>query len=361
MHDNFASKPWRYALGMMSGTSGDGVDLVLADLAPADGARFQILKCSTEPYPENWAENLRFRPLSAEAFLDLDHNLGLYLGACAQKFLAQAQAEGLPAAQFIASHGHTWFHQPALKRSYQLGCGPEISLQSGLICVNDFRRSDVLRGGQGAPLVPIGDRDLFPEFEACLNLGGFANVSFMQKGPGLAYDIAPLNLGLNRWAQKLGLPFDRDGAIAAQNSPDPGLVAALDALPYYQQKGPKSLGIEWLDQVFWPCIESFKPSPEVAISSLSEHSARQIARQLKQEGCQSALVTGGGAHNKHLINRIETHWGKALSLPSPELIDFKEALVFAYLGSLCLQGRVNVLAAVTGADCDHCSGQIYRV
>lgn len=344
------------ALGLMSGTSLDGLDLCAVEFRFDKTWQFQILKTTTLPYSEAWQEKLSYKSLSAEALLELNHQYGIYLAEASQAFLKDHNLK----VDFIASHGHTWFHQPEKGITYQLGCGPEIASATGLTTITDFRIGDVILGGQGAPLVPIGDRDLFAQYQACLNLGGFANISFTLQGQRIAFDICPLNIALNFYCQKLGLPYDDGGIIAATFPYDEKLVAELNALGFYQKKPPKSLGIEWVQQNIFPIVEQYDLSLEVIISSLSEHSARQISNCLKRNKIENCLFSGGGALNEHLVDRIGFLSAKSISLASTEVLHFKEALIFAYLGLLALENQVNILSSVTGAKMDHCGGHIYK-
>ncbi len=344
------------ALGLMSGTSLDGLDLCGVEFSFDKEWQFKIVKTETLAYSSSWRERLTYKNLSAEALLELNHQYGIYLAKASQTFINKHNLK----LDFIASHGHTWFHQPEKGITYQLGCGPEIAAITNCTTISNFRLDDVILGGQGAPLVPIGDRDLFNKHQACLNLGGFANISFDKNGERIAFDICPLNIALNFYCQKLGLPYDDGGIIAATFPYHEKLVVELDALGFYQLPAPKSLGIEWVKKEIFPLINSYELSPEVIISSLSEHSARQISKCLVKNKIDNCLFSGGGALNEHLVQRISFLSAKKIELAPLEVLHFKEALIFAYLGLLRLENKVNILSSVTGASRDHCGGQIYK-
>jgi anhydro-N-acetylmuramic acid kinase len=344
------------ALGLMSGTSLDGLDICAVEFWHDQSWQFQINKAATLPYSNEWQEKLRYKNLSAEALLELNHQFGIYLAQASQRFIKDNKLE----LDFIASHGHTWFHQPEKGITYQLGCGPEIFALTGLTTITDFRSGDVALGGQGAPLVPIGDRDLYAQHQACLNLGGFANISFEENGQRIAFDVCPMNIALNFYCQKLGLPYDDGGIIAATFSYDQELVSKLDAIEFYKKDPPKSLGIEWVQKEIFSMISETKLSIETTISSLSEHCARQISNCLIQNKLNNCLVSGGGSLNEHLIHRIRFLSGKQIIIADNQSLHFKEALIFAYLGLLAYRGEVNILSSVTGAKKDHCGGLIYK-
>jgi len=344
------------ALGLMSGTSLDGLDICAVEFWHDQAWCFKINKATTLPYSAAWQQKLRYKNLSAEALLELNNQFGIYLAQASLHFLEENKLT----VDFIASHGHTWFHQPEKGITYQLGGGPEIAALTGLTTITDFRSNDVALGGQGAPLVPIGDRDLFAQHQACLNLGGFANISFDAKATRIAFDICPLNIALNFYCQKLGLPYDDGGIIAATFPYDEKLVRDLEALTFYRKSPPKSLGIEWVQREIFPLVAQRELSWEVIISSLSEHSARQISNCLVTNKLEDCLLSGGGALNEHLVERIRFLSGKNISLAPELVLHFKEAIIFAYLGLLSLKNKINVLSSVTGAKKDHCSGHIYN-
>jgi anhydro-N-acetylmuramic acid kinase len=264
----------------------------------------------------------------------------------------------------VASHGHTVFHQPSQHLSLQIGNGWALHSASREKVITDFRMLDVQLGGQGAPLVPIGDQLLFPQVEFCINLGGISNLSMHHNGQRIAFDSSPFNLLLNREAVKLGQPFDRDGAWARAGALDAQLLEELNALPFYGLQGAKSLGRESMEQLFIPLIDKRGLPPKTILHTLVEHYAIQIAAVIRSHASTttpSVLLTGGGAYNHYFVERLDHHlnqqWIQVEA--SKELVEFKEALIFAFLGVLKLRGEANALASVTGASRDSCGGVCY--
>lgn len=345
-------------LGIMSGTSLDGLDLCLVEFPLQQPAHFQILAAETLAYSTDWQKALSFKAMDARDLAQLDEDYARYLAEQVNHFLTKHQISK-ERVDCIGAHGHTWFHEPEKGISLQIGNRPILATATGLKVVCDFRVQDIALGGQGAPLVPIGDRDLFGQHEACLNLGGFANISLSVDGKRLAWDIGPCNLPLNHYCAKLGLSYDADGTIAAAFGVDQALFEALNALPYYQLSGPKSLGREWLEAEVLPLVERFPLSTEEKIATLNRHIAWQISESLKKHGIRKVLISGGGSYNTTLIQAIGSMGSFELELAPAPLNDFKEALIFAYLAFLKLQGKNNVLASVTGAREDHCSGIVF--
>jgi anhydro-N-acetylmuramic acid kinase len=276
----------------------------------------------------------------------------------------------------IASHGHTVFHRPEKNITLQIGDGAEIAAKTGITTVSDFRRFDVALGGQGAPLVPAGDELLFGHYTFCLNLGGFANISFRESGKRLAFDICPVNIVMNRLAREKGLEFDRGGQLAASGLVDPDLLNKIESLDFYNLDGPRSLGKEWVDEVFMPVLECSRAGVADKLRTVCEHIALQIAAVTKEyrkkeksavtssgtdpAAAGSLLITGGGARNDFLSGLIaEKVSPVTIVIPEEELVDYKEAIIFAFLGLLRLRNEVNCLASVTGASRDNCGGIIH--
>jgi anhydro-N-acetylmuramic acid kinase len=264
----------------------------------------------------------------------------------------------------VASHGHTVFHQPEKGLSLQIGNGWALHQASGEKVLADFRMLDVQLGGQGAPLVPIGDQLLFPGVDFCINLGGISNLSLEKNGQRIAFDCSPFNLLLNREAVKLGSAYDQDGEWARAGNLNLALLAQLNALSFYGVSGAKSLGRESIDQVFIPLLDQARLSPKDCLSTLVEHFAIQIAALIRTHALKatpSVLLTGGGAYNCYFVERLDHHlnqnWVQVEA--SKELIEFKEALIFAFLGVLNLRGEANALASVTGATRDSSGGIVF--
>ncbi|MBE0637498.1 MAG: anhydro-N-acetylmuramic acid kinase [Bacteroidales bacterium] len=344
-------------IGLMSGTSLDGVDLAFCEFTFATGKwKFTIPVAVTYSYPEEWKQKLALaHGLTAEGLARLNVDYGKFLGKLLNQFIKQHHLS----PDLIASHGHTVFHRPETGFTLQIGSGPEIAAQTGITTVCDFRSQDVALGGQGAPLVPLGDKLLFGEYDFCLNLGGFSNISFDENGLRKAYDICPVNIILNRLAQSLGHEFDTDGKLAASGTIHLGLLEALNNLDFYVQPAPKSLGREWVEMVFVPVLDPFELAVHDQLRTVSEHIAVQISRQTQRKPDGKLFVTGGGAKNVFLMNRIKALTGHQIIVPNEKIIDFKEALIFAFLGLLRYKSKFNCLASVTGAARDHSSGAIY--
>lgn len=345
-------------VGLMSGTSLDGLDLCCVHF-DYDGAwRYQIVKAESVDYPAALREKLATaQSMSALDYARLHSDYGLFLGEQVRDFVAR---NGLK-VDLVASHGQTIFHQPGVRFTAQIGSGAGIAATCGIDTVCDFRTTDVALGGQGAPLVPIGDAVLFADYEYCLNLGGFSNISYEQESQAstrVAYDISPVNYVLNHYAGRLGMAYDKDGATARSGHICAGLLEALNGLPFYAQDGPKSLGREWVEAEVYPLIESYHLPVEDVLSTFVEHVAMQVARHVRGG---RVLVTGGGARNVYLVERMRAAAPQAtFVVPDPLTIDFKEALIFALLGALYVAGMPNCLASVTGAAHDNIGGCLYK-
>ena len=345
-------------IGVMSGTSLDGVDLAHIEFHLIDNKwTFEILNSETIVYSQNWINQLKLAVNFSEKQLEnLNQDYTTLLASTVSTFIEKHKIENLDA---ICSHGHTILHQPQNGFTLQIGNLPKISTLIHQTVVCDFRIQDVKLGGQGAPLVPIGDRILFSEYDYCINLGGFSNVSFEQNGQRIAFDISPVNTVLNYYANELRLNYDDKGNISRTGKINTELLNELNSLGFYQQKFPKSLGFEFVKEIILPIVESFEISVEDKLRTFTEHIATQTALALPNKSGRM-LTTGGGAYNDFLVERIQSHLPKMeIIIPSPKILEFKEALIFALLGVLKLRGEINVLSSVTGAKTDHSSGKIY--
>lgn len=346
-----------HVLGVMSGTSLDGIDLaeVFFSVSEEGSWTFKIGSSETIGYSDVWRTRLGLGVHYSKADLDkLDHDFTLLLGEVMSNFISKNGIKDLDA---VCSHGHTILHRPEQGITLQIGNLPKLSelVKETIVC--DFRVQDVALGGQGAPLVPIGDRMLFSQFDYCLNLGGFANVSMERDGQRVAYDICPVNIVLNQYAETLGHPFDEGGKIAASGIVHDELLQKLNTLPYYFEPGPKSLGLEWVEETIFPILNASEVATEDILATFTEHIAFQLAAQFLEGS--SVLITGGGAYNDFMVNRLQVHRNVRTTIPSSEIIEYKEALVFGLLGVLKLRGEVNCLASVTGAKHDHSSGKVF--
>lgn len=346
------------AIGLMSGTSLDGLDIAACEFILADGKwSFKILSSHTYPYSPEWKEKLSgLASADALTFSYINVEYGHFLGRLTRIFLENTGFQ----PDLIASHGHTVFHQPGNGLTVQIGSGSAIAAETGIPVVCDFRSADVALGGQGAPLVPVGDRLLFSDFDACLNLGGFANISMELNVDRIAFDICPVNIVLNRLAAKLGMEYDKDGETARSGNVDFDLLERLNNLDYYNQKWPKSLSREWLEQEFLPLTDNYNGPVTDLMRTVCEHVALQVNRSLDFQKHFRVLVTGGGAHHQFLMERIRQSGNHHWVIPQNEWIDYKEALVFAFLGVLRWRGEPNVLHSVTGSSINHAGGAIYH-
>jgi anhydro-N-acetylmuramic acid kinase len=348
-------------LGLMSGTSLDGVDLALCKFYCRNGAfHYQLIGAETIAYPGYIKEKLDDAlNISAQGLQTIDQELGAYYAELILGFLDRYPNQ--PPPLLIASHGHTVLHQPDKGITMQIGNGAVIAKHTGITVINDFRIQDVAKGGQGAPLVPVGDRDLFGEFSFCLNLGGIANVSFDEGGTRIACDISPCNMALNTITSWIDIEYDRNGALAARGGVQPDLLERLNALAYYRLPAPKSLGKEWFLRSFLPEIRRTEITIEDLLRTVNEHIADQVASFINAKHINGSrvLITGGGVHNRFLVSLLKNKCQADLFIPGKQLIDFKEAIVFAYLGLLRHLDLNNVLASVTGAGSDTSAGIIH--
>ncbi|MFP5438443.1 MAG: anhydro-N-acetylmuramic acid kinase [Bacteroidia bacterium] len=348
-------------LGVMSGTSLDGVDIARFTLAENNGGwDYEIHEADTIAYTPEWVKVLK------EAVnYDLPQLEALnkeYTTLLAGMITAFVDVYNIKELDAVSSHGHTILHQPDKGVTLQIGNLPEIAALTGRVVVCNFRVQDVIMGGQGAPLVPIGDRLLFSGYDYCLNLGGFSNISFEEHGERIAFDICPVNTVLNFYANRLGYAYDEGGNIAKGGRLNPMLLERLDFLEFYRQPYPKSLGFEYVKNTVLPLIEEYNIQTEDKLRTFTRHIARQIAVILRQNtsGDKTMLVTGGGAYNAYLINSLAGLLPHVkIVVPDDKTIQYKEALIFALLGVLRLRNEVNVLGSVTGAPADHCSGYVY--
>ena len=346
-----------FCIGVMSGTSLDGVDLVYCSFNLNSYNDFEIIHAKTISYPLDWYNSLKnaihFSKLKLE-HLHVDY--GKYLGLLINEFVAEYKIKKL---DFIASHGHTVLHEPDKGITLQVGDGNEISKLTKAKVVYDFRAQDVKLGGQGAPLVPVGDELLFSDYNYCLNLGGFSNISFNQESIRIAFDICPVNIVLNHYVKKIGYDFDESGKIAATGKVNAELLNRLNSIDFYNKNPPKSLGLEWVQKEIFPLIDSLETENKNILRTFVEHIAIQIGKIIVDD--KKVLVTGGGVFNSYLIKRIEFYAKTEITLVDDKLIDFKEALIFSFLGLLKINNEINCLKSVTGASIDHSSGVVVEL
>ncbi len=345
-------------IGLMSGTSLDGLDIALCEFKEHLGTfSFKIIAAKTISYDQDWKIKLsNAQHLSAIQYFDTHTKYGRFIANETNQFLNSLSIK--PNA--IASHGHTVFHQPTLGFTNQLGCGATIAALTGLNTVCDFRSKDVSLAGQGAPLVPIGDKLLFGEYDACLNIGGIANISYNNKnGDRIAYDLCVANMLLNYLAEKKGFLFDKGGEMAKSGLVDDLLLNQLNDLKYYKKTGAKSIGREWFENNILNFFDTKEKEVTNLLATAIEHIASVIASELNSNNIKNVLLTGGGTFNSFLIERIKSKTNSIIVIPSVELINFKEAIIFAFLGYLRLNQITNTLKTVTGANKDSIGGAVY--
>ncbi len=355
MKQHSGNKNFYPVIGMMSGTSLDGLDIAACLFQESfSGWKYEIIVAETIDYSPEWDKKLRqSHTLSGEELTMLDRQYGVYLGQQVRRFLSKHGIIG----GLVASHGHTVFHLPGKGCTLQIGHGAYIAAETGLPAVTDFRSTDIALSGQGAPLVPIGDKLLFGEYSFCLNLGGFANLSFDQNGERKAGDICPANIVLNYLASKHGHNFDKNGDHGRNGIINHELLNALNNLDFYNTPLPRSLGREWVDEYIFPLFRTFPDSTNNHLRTFYEHIALQISRYIVPNSI--VLITGGGAFNVFILERLSFFTGAELYKPSDQLIKFKEALIFAFIGHLRFTNKTNCLKSVTGASRDSCCGALY--
>ncbi len=346
-------------IGVMSGTSLDGIDLAYITFEIEDNWRFKIHHAETISYTDVWINKLsNLTNSDIDVLKQLDEDYTVYLSQIINTFINKYKLNSIDA---ICSHGHTALHQPENGLTYQIGNLKHISDLTKQTVICDFRVQDVALGGQGAPLVPIGDKILFLEYDFCLNLGGFANISFEHDNGRIAFDICPVNIVLNYYSKIIGLDYDPDGSIASEGNINIRLLDELNSLKFYQLSFPKSLGLEWVEANIINKIDCYNLEVKDILRTVVEHAVIQINSVLMQQPNSSVLITGGGVYNTFLISRLREMSSNRIIIPSAELIEFKEALIFGLLGVLRLRNEINCLTSVTGALRDHSSGIIHRL
>ncbi len=341
----------------MSGTSLDGVDIACCTFTHNQGWTFTIDRAETVAYPTAWRKKLsEAHTLPAEKLIALDVAYGKYLGELCSTFIKQHKIRGV---HFIASHGHTIFHQPKNGFTLQIGNGNAIHAVTNLPVICDFRSLDVIKGGQGAPLVPAGDALLFSEYDMCLNLGGIANLSLEHKKNRTAFDVCYVNMGLNYLAQQAGKKYDTAGSMASDGEVNAVLLKKLDKVYAKIKTKRPSLGREFFEKEIQPLLADKKIPIHDKLRTFTESSAKEITAALLESGKnKTVLCTGGGVFNSFLIYRMIELCGDdaTLVIPDIEIINFKEALVFAFLGVLRIRNEANCLKSVTGATQNSSSG-----
>ena len=342
-------------IGLMSGTSVDGLDICYVSFDNHDPSKYEIIDCETVNYDNNLKIKLKnIIKLDNNQIKQIDHEFGEFIGLSVLKFINKNK---LHKPDLISSHGHTVFHEPEFNKTLQIGNGEIINKITKIKTVNNFREQDIQLGGQGAPLVPIGDKLLFYDYKYCLNLGGFTNISVKDSRTIFAYDICPLNTVLNHYANKLGYECDLGGKLSKKGVINIDLFNELNDLDYYKKSYPKSLGLEFVIENIFPITEKYKIKEVDILATYIEHASFQIKRNI--DNGSKVLLTGGGTFNNNLIKTLNHDSKINFIVPDKTIINYKESLIFALLGYLKINGKVNCLRSVTGASNDHSSGDIY--
>ena len=347
-----------YVIGLMSGTSLDGLDICFVSFKKSNYSKYNIINSKTYSYNEKWIEKLKKSIfLNKQELKKIDIEYGTLISNYLKEFISEFSIDKI---DLISSHGHTVFHEPNKGKTLQIGDGKTINkiVKTDVVC--DFRTQDVEYKGQGAPLVPIGDLHLFSNYKFCLNLGGFSNVSIKDNNKIKAFDICPVNTVLNHYSKKMGYTFDQDGVLSKKGTVNLDLLNQLNQMSFYNKLGPKSLGIEFVKSKVIPLIDSHILNPKDILRTYIEHISDQISKSIGSYFNDRILISGGGTYNNTLIDSIKTKVKSKVIVPDSQIIDYKEALIFAYMGLLKSKEKINCLKSVTGAIKDHSSGKIFR-
>ena len=342
----------------MSGTSLDGLDICFVSFKKSNYSKYNIINSKTYSYNEKWIEKLKKSIfLNKQELKKIDIEYGTLISNYLKEFISEFSIDKI---DLISSHGHTVFHEPNKGKTLQIGDGKTINkiIKTDVVC--DFRTQDVKYKGQGAPLVPIGDLHLFSNYKFCLNLGGFSNVSIKDNNKIKAFDICPVNTVLNHYSKKMGYTFDQDGVLSKKGTVNLDLLNQLNQMSFYNKLGPKSLGIEFVKSKVIPLIDSHILNPKDILRTYIEHISDQISKSIGSYFNDRILISGGGTYNNTLIDSIKTKVKSKVIVPDSQIIDYKEALIFAYMGLLKSKEKINCLKSVTGAIKDHSSGKIFR-
>jgi anhydro-N-acetylmuramic acid kinase len=367
-----------HAIGLISGSSLDGLDIAYVDFSsagkyPTEKWAFSIVHAETVPYSADWVKKLSTaNQLDARSYLLLHTAYGHYLGQCVNRFIAKYNLE-LDDIDLVASHGHTVFHEPWNSMTGQIGDGAAICAETRLLVVNDLRSMDVAYGGQGAPIVPIGEKYLFDEYRLLLNIGGIANITDQKYH--IAFDICPANRILNKLVEQyLNKEYDENGELSSTGEINEILLNKLNQLDYYKKIYPKSLSNSFGLDIIYPLLEKEKVNINDLLRTYVEHIIQQISNSIqmiieKEKQDKSSyinckiLITGGGAHNTFLFQclqrKLKEKFGIKIEYPVRNIVDFKEALIMAFIGLLRIQKKANVLASVTGAKRDTIGGAVW--
>ena len=343
-------------IGLMSGTSLDGIDLVYCHFTCFNNRwSFDLVHTKSIDYSEKWRNKLSNLFFHKEKLDLVELEYSNFISSQINLFINEFKIK----VDYISSHGHTIFHQPKNRYTKQIGRGDIIANKTSLPVISNFREQDILLGGQGAPLVPFGDSLLFSSYDSCLNLGGFSNISYVKKGKLFAHDICPINIVFNELSNKIGHQFDKDGLSASRGRVNQDLLNHLNSIDYYSLLAPKSLSKEWIESVFNPVLDKYQISILDLLRTCSEHFVLQINNTLNCLNVSNCLLTGGGVFNKFFIKKLSLNADVNLIIPEREVIIFKEAIIFAFLGLLRAHDMINCLSSVTGASKDHSCGELF--
>ncbi|MBN1598211.1 MAG: anhydro-N-acetylmuramic acid kinase [Bacteroidales bacterium] len=345
-------------LGIMSGTSLDGVDIAICNFMYENYKwNYKVIFTKTYPYNYEWKKKLSdvFKAAATE-LTQLDREYGFFLGELAADAIKKSGTK----PELIASHGHTVHHNPKEKYTVQIGHGACIAAVTGITTVSDFRSADVARGGEGAPLVPAGDKLLFSKYDACLNLGGIANISLDHKEQRIAGDICPVNTVLNYYAEMAGKDYDPDGSLGKTGKLSENIFNKLNNLDFYSVNFPKSIGREWVETNFLDILEKSNDSIQDKLNTIYHHIVFQTGLIIKKYRVRSILLSGGGTYNLFLLQLLQENISCEWIIPDSILIEFKEAIIFGFLGLLRIRGQVNCYSSVTGAHHDCICGAVYK-
>ncbi len=344
-------------LGLMSGTSLDGLDLALCEFWRLDGVlKYKLIHAETIPYSSDFKKKIEGAFEESGSYLaQLNTDLGIYFGTQSKEFLNRLNIR----ADYISSHGQTIFHRPENRMTLQIGSPAHIAAIAQHPVIADFRSGDVARGGQGAPLVPVGDELLFHEYDACLNLGGFANVSMNRDGKRIAFDICVCNMLLNEIASLKGLEYDENGQMATMGKIDSPILGKWNQEVLNSLDAGKSLGREDFERIYRQDLKQENSKPEDLMATASLHISTILGVILEKYSVRNVLITGGGALNGALISELKKNTRAIIELPGKEMIFYKEAIIFALLGYLRVNHQTNVWSSVTGASEDHIAGGLW--
>lgn len=358
-----------YVVGIMSGSSLDGLDIALCRFEQDDLSgklSFDLVDTAAIPFDENMMSRLGVgATMDVRSLKKLEVDLSRYIAESVNQFLEA----GAHTADYISCHGHTIWHVPEDGYTVQIGQGAIISELTGTPCICDLRSNDMAVGGQGAPVAPIVEQILFPEFDFYINLGGIANVSFHSDQEVISWDSVPCNQILNHYASQKGLPYDDGGSLAESGKVDKGLKEAWMSLPYFGRSYPKSMDNTWVKNHFLAGASSFDVSIEDALATMVDVCVSQIQGDIKDhvgdtggQHLRKCLITGGGAHNTYLVSQLSevlTHDDIEVIKPKDEIVDYKEAILMALMGFLRIEGISNTISSVTGARTNTIGGAVY--